>query len=78
MAVTYLRAIRDLAGLLGCDPTEAGVFAHRRATDPDEYAATMLRATRTDWLLIDDGFLDRAPSSNLPRCSSCLTATAPP
>jgi hypothetical protein len=55
-AVTYLRAIRDLAELLGCDPTEAGVFAHRCATDPDEYAATMLRATRTDWLLIDDGF----------------------
>jgi uncharacterized protein len=54
--VTYLRAIRDLAALLGCDPTEAAVFAHRRATDPDEYAATMLRATGTDWLLLDDGF----------------------
>jgi hypothetical protein len=54
--VTYLRAIRDLAALLGCEPTEAAVFAHRRAADPDAYAATLLRATNTEWLLIDDGF----------------------
>jgi uncharacterized protein len=55
-SVTYLRAIRDLAALLGCEPTEGAVHAHRRATDPDEYAATLLRATGTEWLLIDDGF----------------------
>ena len=40
----------------GCEPTEDAVFAHRRATDPDAYAATLLRATGTEWLLIDDGF----------------------
>jgi uncharacterized protein len=48
--------MRALGGLLGCEPTEEAVFAHRRATDPDEYAATLLRATGTQWLLIDDGF----------------------
>lgn len=51
-----MRAIRDLAALLGCEPTEAAVYAHRRAADPDEYAATLLQATGTEWLLIDDGF----------------------
>jgi uncharacterized protein len=55
-ALTYMRAIRDLAALLGCEPTEAAVYARRRASDPDEYAATLLRATGTEWLLIDDGF----------------------
>jgi uncharacterized protein len=41
---------------LGCEPNEQAVFAHRRATPPDEYAAALLRATATEWLLIDDGF----------------------
>jgi uncharacterized protein len=54
--LTYLRAMRALAELLGCEPSEEAVFAHRRATDPDAYAATLLRATGTEWLLIDDGF----------------------
>jgi predicted TIM-barrel fold metal-dependent hydrolase len=48
--------MRSLAALFGCEPTEDAVFAHRRATDPDEYAATLLRATGTEWLLVDDGF----------------------
>ena len=50
------RRSATLAALLGCEPTEEAVFAHRRATDPDAYAATLLRATGTEWLLIDDGF----------------------
>ncbi|MEA2240659.1 MAG: hypothetical protein QOD24_215, partial [Solirubrobacteraceae bacterium] len=54
--LTYRRAVRELAALLGCEPTEEALFAHRRATDPDAYAATLLRATGTEWLLIDDGF----------------------
>jgi hypothetical protein len=54
--VTYLRAIRALAGVLGCEPTEEAVFAHRRAADPDAYASALLRSTGTEWLLIDDGF----------------------
>jgi predicted TIM-barrel fold metal-dependent hydrolase len=54
--LTYLRAIATLAALFGCEPTEEAVFAHRRATPPDEYAAVLLRSTGTAWLLIDDGF----------------------
>jgi uncharacterized protein len=54
--LTYLRAMRALGDLFGCEPTEEAVFAHRRAADPDAYAATLLRATGTEWLLIDDGF----------------------
>ncbi len=55
-ALTYRRALRDLAALLGCEPSEDAVYAHRRATAPDEHAAALLRATGTEWLLIDDGF----------------------
>jgi hypothetical protein len=55
-SVAYRRGIRDIAGLLGCEPDERAVFDCRLATDPDEYSSTLLRATGTDWLLVDDGF----------------------
>jgi predicted TIM-barrel fold metal-dependent hydrolase len=48
--------MRALAELFGCEANEEAVFAYRRTTDPDEYASTLLRATGTEWLLIDDGF----------------------
>jgi uncharacterized protein len=54
--LTYLRAIRVLAELLGCEATEEAVFERRRTSDPDEYAATLLRATGSEWLLVDEGF----------------------
>jgi hypothetical protein len=54
--VTYRRAIRELAELFGCEPREEAVYAHRLASDPAEYASGLLRATATDWLLVDDGF----------------------
>jgi uncharacterized protein len=54
--ITYRRALRALAALFGCEPSEDAVYGHRRSTPPDEYAATLLRATGTEWLLIDDGF----------------------
>jgi uncharacterized protein len=54
--LTYRRAIRELAGFLGCEPTEAAVYEHRLASDPDEYASRLLRATGTELLLVDDGF----------------------
>jgi len=54
--VTYRRAIRELAELFGCDGTEAAVYEHRQATDPAEYASTLLRATGTELLLVDDGY----------------------
>ena len=54
--VTYRRAIRVLAAHLGCEPTEEAVYARRLATDPAEYAASLLRATGTEVLLVDDGY----------------------
>ncbi len=54
--MTYQRAIPVLARRLGCDPTEAAVYEHRLASDPDEYAARLLRATGTGLLLLDDGY----------------------
>src|SRR5215218_9403164 len=55
-ALTYRRAIRELASFFGVDPTEAAVFQHRVASDPAEYASTLLRATGTGVVLVDDGF----------------------
>jgi uncharacterized protein len=54
--LTYMRAIGVLADLLGCEATEEAVYERRRSSDPDEYAAIMLRATHSEWLLIDEGF----------------------
>ncbi len=54
--LTYRRAIRELAPFLGVEPAEAAVYAARTSSDPDEYAAKLLRATGTEWLLVDDGF----------------------
>jgi hypothetical protein len=54
--LTYLRAIRELADFFGCEPTEDAVYARRLATDPAEYISSLLRATGTDKLLVDDGF----------------------
>lgn len=45
-----------LATHLGCEPSEQGVFERRRATDPGEYASSLLRATGTELLLVDEGF----------------------
>jgi predicted TIM-barrel fold metal-dependent hydrolase len=53
---TYRRAIRELAELFDVEPTEEALYERRRATDPAEYASTLLRATGTDWLLVDDGY----------------------
>jgi len=54
--LTYRRAMRELAGLFGCEPAEQAVYELRLATDPDDYASRLLRATGTDVLLVDDGY----------------------
>jgi predicted TIM-barrel fold metal-dependent hydrolase len=54
--VTYRRAIAVLASHLGCEPDEESVFARRLATDPAQYASSLLRATNTELLLVDEGF----------------------
>src|SRR4029077_3023229 len=58
-AVTYRRAVRDLAALFEIEPTEQAVYEHRRRTDPERYAEALLRSTGTDWLLVDEGFPPR-------------------
>jgi hypothetical protein len=54
--LTYRKGMRELGAFLGCDPTEAAVYERRLATDPAEYASTLLRATGTQVLLVDDGY----------------------
>jgi uncharacterized protein len=55
-AITYVRAIEVLAAHLGCEPTEDAVYQRRLSTDPAQYASTMLRATGTELLFVDEGF----------------------
>jgi uncharacterized protein len=54
--VTYRRAIALLADHLGCEPTEQAVYELRLALDPAQYASSLLRATNTELLLVDEGF----------------------
>jgi uncharacterized protein len=54
--VTYRRAIGVLADHLGCEPTEQAVFERRLATPPADYASSLLRASLTEMLLVDEGF----------------------
>jgi hypothetical protein len=55
-SLTYRRAIQELAEFLGLAANEDAVYRHRVASDPAEYASRLLKATGTDWLLVDDGF----------------------
>jgi predicted TIM-barrel fold metal-dependent hydrolase len=55
-ALTYRRALDALASFLGLEPTEQAVYRHRLESDPVEYAQRLLRATRTETLLVDDGY----------------------
>jgi uncharacterized protein len=54
--LTYRRALRELADLFGCEPTEEAVYAYRIEKEPTDYASELLRATGTEMLLVDDGF----------------------
>ena len=55
-SVSYLRAIVELAAELSCEPEERSVFECRIAQTPEEYASTLLHATGTEVLLVDDGY----------------------
>jgi hypothetical protein len=57
-SVTYRRAIGAIAAHLGCEPDERAVHERRLGTDPAEYAASLIRATNTELLLLDDGYPD--------------------
>ncbi len=51
-----MRAIDVLAAHLRCEPTEEAVYQRRLSTDPAEYASSILRATGTELLFVDEGF----------------------
>jgi len=48
--------VRELAEHFGVEPTEQAVYKYRLDRDFDEYARSLLRATGTEILLVDDGF----------------------
>ena len=77
-AITYRRAMRELAALLGCAATEDAVYEHRCATAADDYAATLLRAARIQWLLIDDGFPPPGEGAGWERMGELAAARAAP
>jgi hypothetical protein len=54
--LTYRRAMAELGAFFGVDGVEDAVYAFRTSSDPDEYAARLLRATGTEILLLDDGY----------------------
>jgi hypothetical protein len=54
--VTYRRAMRTLAEHLGCEANEQAVYERRLASEPAEYASSLLRATGMELLLVDDGY----------------------
>jgi hypothetical protein len=76
--VTYRRALRELAEFFGCEATEAAVYEHRLATDPAEYASALLRATRTETLLVDDGYPPRDEGTSWDELGELAGATARP
>jgi hypothetical protein len=57
--ITYRRAIRELGELFAVEPTEEAVYAHRLATEPRDYARSLVEATNTELLLLDDGYPPR-------------------
>ncbi len=60
----YHRLIREMAGFLGCEPSEVAVIATREQRSGDEMIASLLRAANIQALLIDKGYPD--PDSVLP------------
>jgi uncharacterized protein len=48
--------MRTLAAFFDLEPTEQAVYEHRLDADFEAYASLLLRATNTQWLLVDDGF----------------------
>src|SRR5215212_895577 len=59
--VFYMRMLRDVADLLGCEPTEAAVWAARAAAQPEAYIRQLFDASNFRALLIDTGYA--SPSS---------------
>jgi predicted TIM-barrel fold metal-dependent hydrolase len=54
--VFYMRVIRDLAELLGCEPSEEAVLAARAGSEPEAYSRRLFDAGNFRALLVDTGF----------------------
>jgi hypothetical protein len=54
--VSYLRVMRRLAGLLGCEPLEEAVVAARRRVGAEAAIALLLEDANIDVLVVDRGF----------------------
>lgn len=54
--IFYMRTIRDLAALLGCDADERALLDLRAATPPEDYARRLFDACGFQMLLVDTGF----------------------
>ena len=54
--VFYMRMLRDVADLLGCEPTETAVWAARAAAQPETYIRTLFEASNFRALQIDTGY----------------------
>jgi predicted TIM-barrel fold metal-dependent hydrolase len=59
----FRRSVRDLAGLLGCEPGEEAVLAQRCQFSLEALTQRYLEAARLEAILLDDGFL---PAEILP------------
>jgi hypothetical protein len=55
-SASYRRALRLLAGELGCGPSEEEVLAARARAEPGQYANRLLQRSGTALLLLDHGF----------------------
>src|SRR5256885_15386405 len=52
----YQAALRRIAVVLGCEPTEAAVLERRNAGDPQRHARQLLDSAPTEVMLVDHGF----------------------
>ncbi len=52
----YLWALRQIAGLLGCEPDEETVVAARGRRSREELDRLFLGSANAGWLLVDDGY----------------------
>ena len=55
-SIFYMRMVRDVAALFGCDPSEEALLALRAATPPEEYTQRLFDAGNFRALLVDTGF----------------------
>jgi predicted TIM-barrel fold metal-dependent hydrolase len=53
----YRRSLREVAALLGCEPTEEAVLARRTALGLEKLTEVCFRAAGLEAVLLDDGFL---------------------